>query len=451
MLAFDVSQLVRSPVFFRGPAIFQDVTLTSFMDEKAICVFDPIYIGSELYFHFTPISSYKWLLSNYNQLTNPPIIQSNQTKKVLKYILKLVRKHTNLTIQVEASSVASTSPFEIIPASEIDTLVSFFQSDPVWKLRLPKTKKCLFLFDLSFFDILRNHNDYNGGEAPRHITTHIENTTCATSQAHLILCPTAYLKNEIPKYFNLQIGAKIRNIPLCSTQIPPEIQSIPADLTKKNIVSSTDKSSNLAFKRRRFVIKSKVARQQQKKPIKISSENRKFKLILVSGFDGFKNDNKGIGNLLDLMRLQKLLFPNGRRFHLTLVCPPHIELSDRIDSLDLTSDTEHVSFLSKEALAKRLVDSDALIVTSIDEGFCLPVQEAALLKVPVIATEIPSLKELWGTSIGYIDPWNRYKAASQLQSIPSGDINEAYRRAKNYSPENLKNKLFEAISDITRV
>lgn len=48
--------------------------------------------------------------------------------------------------------------------------------------------------------------------------------------------------------------------------------------------------------------------------------------------------------------------------------------------------------------------SDALILTSTEEGFGIPVLEAGLARIPVFCTDIPSLREVGGRDAHYFDP-----------------------------------------------
>lgn len=68
-----------------------------------------------------------------------------------------------------------------------------------------------------------------------------------------------------------------------------------------------------------------------------------------------------------------------------------------------------VSDLVGHAPSRRLVDdlyraADALLITSRDEGFGLPVLEAGVGRLPIFCTDLPALREVAGPDAVYLDP-----------------------------------------------
>lgn len=68
-----------------------------------------------------------------------------------------------------------------------------------------------------------------------------------------------------------------------------------------------------------------------------------------------------------------------------------------------------VSDLVGHTPSRRLVDdlyraADALLITSHDEGFGLPVLEAGIGRLPVFCTDLPALREIAGPDAVYLDP-----------------------------------------------
>ncbi|HEX6868450.1 MAG TPA: glycosyltransferase, partial [Candidatus Limnocylindrales bacterium] len=59
---------------------------------------------------------------------------------------------------------------------------------------------------------------------------------------------------------------------------------------------------------------------------------------------------------------------------------------------------------SRVALSDLYRVADALLITSHDEGFGLPILEAGAARLPVISTDIPSIREIAGPDALYLDP-----------------------------------------------
>jgi glycosyltransferase involved in cell wall biosynthesis len=66
--------------------------------------------------------------------------------------------------------------------------------------------------------------------------------------------------------------------------------------------------------------------------------------------------------------------------------------------------------------------ADALLITSHDEGFGLPILEAGAARLPVISTDIPSIREVSGSDALYLDPaGDPVELARQVTAHLEGD------------------------------
>lgn len=72
--------------------------------------------------------------------------------------------------------------------------------------------------------------------------------------------------------------------------------------------------------------------------------------------------------------------------------------------------------------------ADALVLPSFEEGFGIPVLEAALTRLPVFAADIPSLRELGGGDASWFDPHGRPEDVAALIGRRLAD-DPAYRLA----------------------
>lgn len=94
---------------------------------------------------------------------------------------------------------------------------------------------------------------------------------------------------------------------------------------------------------------------------------------------------------------------------------------------------------SDEKLSNLYTNAKALIAPSLMEGFGLPVLEAMSLKTPVLASDIPSFKEILKDYGFYFDPKDKEDLKSKIDGILNGDlkyenkIDGAYKRSNDFS------------------
>ena len=99
-------------------------------------------------------------------------------------------------------------------------------------------------------------------------------------------------------------------------------------------------------------------------------------------------------------------------------------------------DERHVvapGFVSIEELAALYRGAEALVLPSLEEGFGLPAVEAMAAGTPVIAADIPSLREITGGHATFVDPRSIDSIAHALRN-PAGEHVEAARaRAREFT------------------
>lgn len=90
-------------------------------------------------------------------------------------------------------------------------------------------------------------------------------------------------------------------------------------------------------------------------------------------------------------------------------------------------------FLPDEVIADFYRITDALLFPSREEGFGIPIIEAAFSKVPVFCADIPVLRELAGEDVTYFDPdANPLEVARQVQARMEAESTSRWgRRAKH--------------------
>jgi glycosyltransferase involved in cell wall biosynthesis len=87
-------------------------------------------------------------------------------------------------------------------------------------------------------------------------------------------------------------------------------------------------------------------------------------------------------------------------------------------------------FVSMERLAAIYRGAIALVMPSLEEGFGLPAAEAMACGTPVIAADIPSLREVTGGAAMFVDPRSVSSIASAMQNVTREHVDRARERAK---------------------
>jgi glycosyltransferase involved in cell wall biosynthesis len=97
-------------------------------------------------------------------------------------------------------------------------------------------------------------------------------------------------------------------------------------------------------------------------------------------------------------------------------------------------------FLPDAVIADFYRLADALLFPSLEEGFGIPIIEAAFSHIPVFCTDIPVLKELGGSDVSYFSPDESpdYAAKQIIKRLESETTSRWSRRAKHaYSWEEI--------------
>lgn len=85
---------------------------------------------------------------------------------------------------------------------------------------------------------------------------------------------------------------------------------------------------------------------------------------------------------------------------------------------------EFIGFVTDEELSELYKNALATVVPSLMEGFGLPVLEALANKSLVLASDIPSLREVGKEALLYVDPLNITSLSAKMQHIAQEDTKE---------------------------
>lgn len=98
--------------------------------------------------------------------------------------------------------------------------------------------------------------------------------------------------------------------------------------------------------------------------------------------------------------------------------------------IDLTKipNIRFLGYISEENMKWYMKNAKALIFPSYYEGFGIPPLEALSMGVPVISSDIPVMKEIYGNSVHYIDPNNSEVNLEELLKEPTGDVEDVLKK-----------------------
>lgn len=123
--------------------------------------------------------------------------------------------------------------------------------------------------------------------------------------------------------------------------------------------------------------------------------------------------HKNLNRLLDAINLIK-------NVELFIVCPRDIfqkRLEYEIEKRNLSKRIKIYSYLESGELTKLFVKAKAYVSPSLAEGFGIPGLNAMAANIPVIASEIPALKEVYGDAALYFNPNDPKNIASIVQKV----------------------------------
>ena len=147
---------------------------------------------------------------------------------------------------------------------------------------------------------------------------------------------------------------------------------------------------------------------------KRSTVNNKRPTLL---YVGNTYPHKNITRLLDAVKILKFKIKNLK---LIIVCPRDIfkdRLEKEIAEKDLTQIVEILPYQNVKDLISIFAKARAYVFPSLEEGFGIPGLNAMASGLPLIASEIPTLKEVYGDSAVYFDPNNPVDIAQKINKV----------------------------------
>ncbi len=210
---------------------------------------------------------------------------------------------------------------------------------------------------------------------------------------------------------------------------------VPSNFVKNEIISTFKIDSQ------KVVVTYEAAEEEyfQKSKVKIhfSQEN------LLKASKSKHDQLLYVGNAYPHKNLNKLL--NAMMFldlKLTIVSPRNVfskRLEHEVKNRSLDEKVKITPYQEPSELVKILRSSEAYVFPSLAEGFGIPGLNAMAAGIPVVAANIPTLKEIYGDAAVYFDPQDANDIAEKIKSVTLSSkkaedlIKKGFYQAKKYS------------------
>jgi len=164
-------------------------------------------------------------------------------------------------------------------------------------------------------------------------------------------------------------------------------------------------------------------------------EQRKNIVGLVKAFDQFKKESNWRGQLI-------LVGKPGFGYQ---------EIKKAITDSLFSKDIIQKGYVSEEEKWAYLKKSILFVFPSLYEGFGLPILEAFVAKVPVIASNVASIPEVGGSACLYFDPKNIFEISKRIslvlgrQDIRERLIKKGYQRLQKFSWEKCSRETLQVL------
>lgn len=110
--------------------------------------------------------------------------------------------------------------------------------------------------------------------------------------------------------------------------------------------------------------------------------------------------------------------------------------------IESTSNVKYIGYLTDEEMKTVMKNAKALVYPTLYEGFGIPVIEAIALNTKVIVSYIPAIREIYGDSVYYINP---YDTNIKIEELLKKNIEDPKIVLEKYSWEKSAKKLLKIL------
>lgn len=162
-------------------------------------------------------------------------------------------------------------------------------------------------------------------------------------------------------------------------------------------------------------------------------------------------------NLDRLIQALNILISNYPNIFLIMVGKEdyfYERLKGKVKSMDLEKYVKFLGEVNDEELVNLYKNAIALVMPSLMEGFGLPALEAMANKCLVLASDIPSLKEVCADAAVYFDPYDPKDIAEKMEEVCFNDSNHfsekikmGLERTKKFSWQKMAQETLQVYED----
>lgn len=205
----------------------------------------------------------------------------------------------------------------------------------------------------------------------------------------------------------------------------------PSNFVRKDLITTFKLNPS------KIAVTYEAAEEDYFQKIRSSIVHRQSTLLYV----GNAYPHKNLNELLDAFKILNTKY-RIQNTNLLLVSPRDIfwqRLNDQIKTRNLENKITLYGYLDPKDLTKLFKKASAYVSPSLSEGFGIPGLNAMASNIPVICSDIPTFREIYGDAATYFDPKDPKNIAEKIKKVltdpktKSDLVNKGREQARKYS------------------